>query len=262
MATQIGAQMYTVRDFCKTPADIAKTCKRLKDIGFGAVQASALGPIDPAELRKILDDNGLVCAATHRGLDQLKDVEKVVAEHQALGCELTALGAFHAPNHSKAEWVQFAKDFSALARPLAAKGLMIGYHNHSHEFSPFGLADAPATISPKEVPMQVLLDHLEQPAWFEIDVYWVQHGGADPAEWIQKCKGRLPAIHLKDMTISSKREPRMCEVGLGNLNWKRVLDATKAAGVKWYLIERDTGDLDPFESLKISYENVRNMGLE
>ncbi|MEZ6191965.1 MAG: hypothetical protein R3C45_11865 [Phycisphaerales bacterium] len=60
MTTQIGAQMYTLRDFCKTPSDIAKTCAKLKQIGFGAVQASALGPIEAGELRKILDDNGLV----------------------------------------------------------------------------------------------------------------------------------------------------------------------------------------------------------
>lgn len=261
MATQIGAQMYTIRDFCKTPADIAKSCERLKKIGYGAVQASALGPIEPAELRKILDDHGLVCAATHRGLDQMKDVEKIVDEHKALGCELTAIGGFGWNGPGKDEWIKFCDEYNALAKPLAAKGLKIGYHNHSHEFSPFGLTDKPAEISPKEVPQQVLLDHLKEPVWFEIDTYWVQHGGADPAEWIEKCAGRLPAIHLKDITISPKREHKMCEVGSGNINWKRVLDAAKKAGVKWYLVERDSGDLDPFESLKISYERLRGWGL-
>ncbi len=262
MAPQIGAQMYTIRDFCKTPADIAKSCKRLKEIGFGAVQASALGPIEATELRKILDDTGLVCAATHRGLEQMKDAAKILDEHEALGCELTAIGGFGWNGPGRSEWEQFCKDYNAIAKPLAERGLKIGYHNHSHEFSPFDLEANPSGIAPSEVPMQLLLDRLEAPVWFEIDTYWVQHGGADPAEWIEKCAGRLPAIHLKDMTISTKREHKMCEVGRGNINWARVRDAAKKAGVQWYLIERDAGDLDPFESLKISYEAVRTWGLE
>jgi sugar phosphate isomerase/epimerase len=53
----------------------------------------------------------------------------------------------------------------------------------------------------------------------------------------------------------------MCEVGAGAINWPAVLEACKAAGVKWYLIERDNGDLDPFDSLKISLENLNRMGV-
>lgn len=53
----------------------------------------------------------------------------------------------------------------------------------------------------------------------------------------------------------------MCEIGRGNLNWPRILQSCKAAGVEWYLVERDSGDLDPFESLKISYEQLRSWGL-
>lgn len=257
--TQIGVQLYTLREHCKTPADIAKTCERLKGMGFGAVQASALGPIDPKELRKILDGNGLVCAATHRGLDQMKDVAKIVDEHRTLGCELTAIGGFGFAGATKAEWEKFADDYNALAKPLAAEGLKIGYHNHSHELSPF--ATDPAKLDPRECPMAMLLNRLQAPVWFEIDTYWIQHGGGDPADWIARCKGRIPAIHVKDMTITAKREHKMCEVGAGNLNWPRILEAAKAAGVRWYLIERDSGELDPFESLRISLANLKSWGL-
>lgn len=257
--TQIGVQMYTIRESCKTPEDIAKSCKRLKDMGFGAVQASALGPIDPKELRKILDDNGLVCAATHRSVDQMRDTQKILDEHRTLGCELTAIGGFGFGGNPKADWEKFADDYNAIAKTLADGGLKVGYHNHSHELSPF--ATDPAQIDPKDCPQQLLLDRLGKHVWFEIDTYWIAHGGADPAAWIEKCAGRIPAIHVKDMTISAKREHKMCEVGRGNLNWPRILEAAKKAGVEWYLIERDSGDLDPFESLKISLENLRSWGL-
>ena len=69
-------------------------------------------------------------------------------------------------------------------------------------------------------------------------------------------------MHVKDLTITTEREHKMCEVGSGNLNWPAILDACKDAGVQWYLIERDRGDLDPFDSLKISLENLNKMGIQ
>ena len=58
---QIAAQLYTLREFLKTPEDIAISLKKVKKIGFDAVQVSGLGPIDAAELKKILDGEGLIC---------------------------------------------------------------------------------------------------------------------------------------------------------------------------------------------------------
>ena len=49
--SQIAAQLYTLRDFTKTPADIASTMKKVKEIGYDAVQCSALGPIEASELK-------------------------------------------------------------------------------------------------------------------------------------------------------------------------------------------------------------------
>ena len=56
----LAAQLYTLREFTKTPKDIAETMKKVKQIGYDAVQISALGPIDPKELAAILDGEGLV----------------------------------------------------------------------------------------------------------------------------------------------------------------------------------------------------------
>ena len=263
--TQIAAQMYTLREQCKTPADIAASCAKLKKMGFGAIQASASGfnEIPAAELKKILDDNGMVCCATHWGLDKLANVDAAVDYHKAIGCELTAIGGFGFGGKPRAEWEAFVQQYNAIAPRLAAKGLRLGYHNHSHELAP--LDPDPKKLDPKQVPQQLLIDKLDKSVWFEIDTYWIAHGGADPAAWITKVAqsgpGRIPAIHCKDMTIDGGRNHKMCEVGVGNLNWTAILAAAKAAGVQWYIIERDSGDLDPFESLNISLNNMKAMGL-
>ncbi len=262
MTTQIGVQMYTVREFCKTPADIAATCKKLAQLGFGAVQTSALGPIEVTELRKILDDNGLICAATHIGPGELDNPNKVLDYHAALGCKLTAIGGFGFQRQTKAQWQDFIKGFNPKAKALAAGGLSLGYHNHHHEFIPFALPEHPESISPTDTPWQLLQDNMDRSVWFELDTHWVQAGGADPALWIGKLAGRVPAIHVKDYTLDAEKNRLFCEVGAGNLNWDAILAAAKKAGVQWYLIERDSGPVDAFESLRISRENMLKMGLK
>jgi sugar phosphate isomerase/epimerase len=264
MPTQIAAQMYTLRDHCQTPADIATSCKKIKDIGYDAIQASAAGFNDiPAdELKKILDDLGMTCCATHRSLDQLKDAEASIVYHETLGCKYAAIGGWGWGGHeSRQEWEAFIQEFSELATKYEGSSVKIGYHNHSHEWAPFGWADHPEKIDPEQTPITVLEQKLGPAAFFEIDTYWVAHAGAEPSAWLKRLAGRVPAIHVKDLTITGGREQKMCEVGAGNLNWPSILEAAKAADVQWYIVERDSGDLDPFESLKISLDNLRSWGM-
>ena len=71
--SQVAAQLYTLRDFTKTPADVATTLQKVRAIGYEAVQSSAVGPIDDAELLKLAKDNGLTICATHEGIGPLLD---------------------------------------------------------------------------------------------------------------------------------------------------------------------------------------------
>ena len=88
----------------------------------------------------------------------------------------------------------------------------------------------------------------------------MQHGGADPAAWVRKVAGRMPVVHLKDMVILEGKQI-MAEIGEGNLNWPAILGACKETKVEWYAVEQDVCQRNPFESLKISYDNLKAMGL-
>lgn len=90
----IAAQLYTVREFTKTPEDIAKTMKKVREIGYKAVQLSALGPIDVNELKKILDAEGLTACASHVSLEEARNqTDRVIEEHKILGCKYVAIAA-------------------------------------------------------------------------------------------------------------------------------------------------------------------------
>jgi len=255
MSTQLAAQLYTLREFTKTPADIARTLSRVKKIGYDAVQVSGFGPIDAKELAKILDSEGLICCATHTPPDRMKnEFEKVIEAHHLWKCKYTAIGGLFLESYTAQTWIDFAKGYNELAaRFKGAGGPEIGYHNHGHEFASFN----------GKTGMQIMMENFTPDIWMEIDTYWVQYGGADPIEWIKKCKGRLPCIHLKDMTMKPTREgiQLMAEIGEGNMNWPGILGACKEIGVQWYIIEQDECQRDPFESLTISLRNLRAMGM-
>src|SRR5688572_23043891 len=92
--TSLAAQLYTLREFLKTPEDIARTLPRVRELGYQAVQLSALGPIDTRELKKIVDDAGLTVCATHVGYPRLRDeLDAVADEHHTLGCDYVAIGS-------------------------------------------------------------------------------------------------------------------------------------------------------------------------
>ncbi len=252
--SKIGAQLYTLRDHLKTPHDMASTFRRVREIGYENVQVSGLGPIEEVELRKMLDSEGLKCVVTHVKMEMMQDTQRCADYHHALGCQYTAIGGFFPKeNIAAATYQTFATQYNQVVAALAAKGVLAGYHNHSHELVRFG----------SQTGLDILLRDCIEQVWFEIDTYWIQHGGGDPAAYIQKVgQGRIPCVHLKDMAITHDRQQKMCEVGAGNLNWPAILSACQAAGVEWYLVERDSGDLDPFESLKISFDNLKAMGLD
>ena len=62
---EIGAQLYTVRDHCKTLEDFAETLKKIADIGYRCVQVSGTCPYPADWLRDQLTRNGLRCVLTH-----------------------------------------------------------------------------------------------------------------------------------------------------------------------------------------------------
>ena len=251
--TVLAAQLYTLRDFTKTPADIAATLKKVRQIGYGAVQLSALGPIAPEELKRLLNQESLSVCATHVPFEKMRDdPAAVIAEHKLLGCAYTAIGSLPQSYRNLDGYRAFAREASQVAKRLKEDGLTWGYHNHSFELEKYN----------GHTGLEILYNESD-PQYFtaELDTYWIAHGGGDPAHWIRSLRGRIPLVHLKDMVMQDNKQ-FMAEVGEGNLNWDGILAACKDAGVRWYIVEQDTCQRDPFESLAISLKNLHRMGIK
>lgn len=248
---QAAAQLYTLRNYLKTPDDIASSLRKVREIGYEAVQVSGMGPIAEEELMKILDGEGLVCCATHEPTQQIfEETSRVVERLQKLNCQYTAVpipGSY--PTRTLADVEAFTAKMNDAGKVLADNGQVLTYHNHHNEF--------------RHIEGQTILERFyngSDPKYLqgEIDTYWVQFGGGNPADWCRRLQNRLPLIHLKDYGIDDDDKPVFREIGYGNLNFKEIVTAAEEAGCLWYIVEQDTTPGDPFDSLRMSFEYIRD----
>ncbi|MFS0726021.1 sugar phosphate isomerase/epimerase family protein [Paenibacillus sp. 1P07SE] len=252
MTMTLGAQLYTVRNYVKTEADIRFTLKKIAEMGYTTVQASALGPIAPERLREICDELSLKIVLTHIPPDRLLgETEQVIREHDVLGCDYVGIGSMP-DKYRTAEWYShFAEDFREPAKKLAAAGKLFMYHNHNFEFEKIG---------GKRLIERLAEDFAADEMGFTLDTYWVHAGGADVVQWIEQLADRLPCVHLKDMAVQGSTQ-LMAPVLEGNMNFHAIMQALEKAGsTKYLLIEQDTCQGSPFDSLQTSYTNLAALG--
>ena len=248
---QIGAQFYTIRDFCKTPDDLALSLKKVADIGYKTVQISGTCPYDPQWLKEQLDANGLKCVLTHIAADRLQaDAAAVAKDHDVFGCDYVGLGAYGFKEEKGENLDGFVNIYTPVAQTLKDGGKYFMYHNHAHEFKKENGRLILSQIA-ERMPVDLM--------GFTVDTYWVQVGGSDPAQWIEKLSGRVPCIHLKDCAYGQQ----MAVVGEGNINFDRVFEKAEAAGTKYMLVEQDNcNGEDPFDCLRRSYLYLKANGFE
>lgn len=249
MNKSIGAQLYTVREYCQTLEDFARSCKQVREIGYKVVQLSGIGNFSGEAVKEILDQHGLVCACTHRRAeDYLEHIEEEIEFHRTVGCKVCGLGYFG--NMEEEGIASFVRDFRPVCERLAESGMVFAYHNHAHEFEKRN----------GRFLLEEMLERMDHDNFkLILDVYWLAYAGVNPAAFIRRYKDRIACIHYKDMKIE-KNVQKMAEIGVGNIDWDDVMAAAEESMAEYALVEQDTCDGNPFDSLKVSYDYLRGKG--
>jgi sugar phosphate isomerase/epimerase len=247
---QVAVILYTLREYCKTPSDLAATLKKVKEIGYGAAQISGICDAPAEELKKMLDDNGLIGCATHEaGYKILDETQRIIDRLDALGIQYTAYPYPAGIDFSSGEQIEnLAAKLDQAGAAMAKAGKTLMYHNHGIEFAPYKGKTVLDYIYEKTSPA-----HLAG----EIDTYWVQYGGGNPIEWCKRLRHRLPVLHMKDYMFTTENKPTMCEIGSGTLDFKGIIAEAEASGCKWFVVEQDTCLGDPFDSIKKSLAYIK-----
>jgi sugar phosphate isomerase/epimerase len=248
----LSMELWTYRR--ELAKDLPGTLAMVRAMGFTDVETASFYGRTAAEFRRILDEKGLTCSSYITGYDRLKkDIDSVIAEAKALGARyvLTA-GIPRKGNLTLDVARQAAADFNNWGAKLKAAGLQYAYHPHGFEFVPGGKGNLFDVMLRETNPGLVE---------YELDVFWMAHGGADPVRYMEKYPKRFSLVHLKDIAkgtptgVLTGKAPDETSValGAGQIDWTRFLRAAAKAGVKRYYIEDESPDAPKQVPLTLDY---------
>lgn len=246
----IGLQLYSIRDSItkNVPAAIEKVAK----MGYKFVEPAgyANGKIygmDPVAFKELCNKNGMfvLCAHVSQPLPNADNWDKTMAwwdvcidAHVKAGCKFLVQPSMGGDAYKDINVLKkYCEYFNAVGAKCNAKGLRFGYHNHSNEFS---------TKLEGEPVMDIMLKNTD-PAkvMFEMDLYWVVEGGANPVDYFNKYPGRFELWHIKDKE----------EIGAsGLMDFAAIWASAKKSGMQYGVVEVERYNFDEFTSCKKSID--------
>ncbi len=269
MILPIALQLYSIRDIAEK--NFAKALSETKKLGYDAVEYAGFFDINPSEIKKMTEDTGLAPVSAHVPYyDMLREPERIMSDCAAAGCRFVAVPYLTAECRPGSEgFSKTLKGIAKIARAAKNAGLILLYHNHDFEFIKIN-GEYALDILYNTVPADLLMT--------EIDTCWVKVGGENPAEYINKYKGRAPVVHLKDY-VSSGNSGKMYKligidddddekasdfefrpIGYGCQNFKEIIEASKNAQSEWLVVEQDepSAGKTSLECAKMSIDWLKN----
>ncbi len=245
---RIGLQLYTVRQEAAT--DFLGTIRKVAGIGYEGVEFDRYFGTPAHVLKRTLDETGLAAAGSTVRWPVLENGLEASIEY----CRLIGSPAIVCPwidagmRQSLDGFKKIVDSFHSFGAMCADNGIRFLHHIHGFEFEPIG-----GTCL-----MDYLLDHLDPKlANFEVDVYWVEHAGVDAVQFMQRHAERCPYIHFKD--TRDKKNFHDTEVGEGAIDMPSIMGLGKAHQAEWFIVEQESFDIPPMESVATSLRNLRKM---
>lgn len=242
----VGLQLYSVR--VAAEKDLSGTVAKVAMMRYEGVEFAGWYGHSAQDIRKILDDNGIVCCGSHTQWGDLADnkLADTIAFNKTIGNKyLICPWLQPKEDNPKQGWLDYAKRFNELAQKVKSHGMQVGYHNHAHDFAPVDGTtgwDLLASNTIKDVIMQ-------------FDTGNALDGGGDPLVYLARYPGRATTIHIKE---HSKTNPKAL-IGEGDINWAKVLELCRKGGTKWYIIEEEKEGLDPLTAVDLSLKNFKKL---
>ena len=245
----VGLQLYTVRDEIKV--DLHSTLQRVARIGYNSLEAAGYDTaqgtfygMKPKSFGRLVDGMGMRLNSTHTkfGLDV---AEKVCEDAAEAGVKYIIYPYLDVQlRHKLDDYKRLAEQFNKQGEITKKYGLKFGYHNHNFEFEKMD----------GQLPYDILLSETDPSlVTYELDLYWIIRAGYDPVDYFRKYPGRFELWHVKDMAKSEDRF--FAPVGKGGIDFKRIFNEKKTAGMKFFFVEQDRfKEMDPFDSITYSYK--------
>ncbi len=249
---KLGAQLYSLREFTKTPEDLKKTILKCKAMGYENVQFSGVPNMGAEVWAEISRETGMDIVCTHSPFERIKnDTEALIEEHKTFGCPVIGVGSMPSEyRDSLANFNRFLKDMEEPLKKIEAAGLRFGYHNHHFEFDKFTDADSCS--------MDEMIERC--PTWcFIADTGWIKYAGQDQIAVLERIGGdRLQCIHFKEFKDDRHFVDGICACGEGFSDFAALTEACRRLGVQNVLVEQDNAcqKPDPFGEMERSAKHL------
>lgn len=270
MKDKIALQVYSVRDDLQ--ADFFGTLKKVKEMGYAAIEFAGLYGNDPVEIKKFCEEIGLVPLSAHVPFASFQeDLEGTIECYKKLGVQYIVIPYLTEEYRPGKEGFNEVIRMAKLIGEAAGKaGMVLQYHNHDFEFDKID-GEYALDILYTEVGPELLQTQL--------DTCWVNVGGENPADYIRKYSGRTPTVHLKDF-VGSKSDNMYALIGIdeneekdaqgkfelrpvgkGIQNFPAIVEAAKESGAQWFIVEQDNPSLGltPLECAEVSVNYVKTI---
>ncbi len=243
---KVGLQLYTVRSVFEK--DFAGTLARIAEIGYKEVEFAGYFNRSPADVKAILDRNGLTAPAVHTGSIAPDAWKASLEAANVIGHKYIVIPWIPEERRLTLDsYKRVAEEFNRAAQSASDAGVQFAYHNHDFEFKRLE----------GRLPFDVLLENTDPKlVQYEIDLYWITKGGQDPLEYFARWPGRIPLVHVKDSMGAPAHN--MVDVGAGKIDWKRIFAKKDQAGIKHFFVEHDQPP-QPFESIGASYRYLKGL---
>ncbi len=233
----LGVQLYTLRDYCKNPADFKETIEFVKELNCDLVQVSGVGADEPipAEFQKdVFSETGVECCLTHTPLNRiLEETDAVIEEHKLIGCRCIGLGWMGEEYRGTTENMdKFFADLKPALEKIKANGMFFNYHNHDFEFKP---------LDNGTLLFDYMIENSDPEVFhFTPDVAWIEIAGYSAVEYLKKLEGRVDVCHFKDYKIVDG-ERKFVTLGEGAVDLKACYDVCTKLNVPYIVYEQDSG---------------------
>lgn len=259
--SDLGIQLYTLRN--EIAKDVNATIKAVAAAGYKQVEMYGFPNCDA--IVKAARDSGLALHSSHFEWDSVvnpkddsySDFSKILDKAKEVGLKHLVIPYLADGNRKTLDdYKKVAAHANKAAALAKSAGIQLSYHNHNFEFEPKENGVSGFDVFVKEFSADMK---------FELDVFWVKAGGLDPVELVNKLKGRVTQLHLKDLkkdipipSYSSVPADAFQEVGDGIIAMAPLLAAAQEAGVEHCHVEQDQSP-DALASIKQSIDFLNKL---
>lgn len=233
--------------------DFWGTMQKVAELGYTGIEApGGLHEGNVEENLKRFHALGLEVLTVSASRESLRDnFDVILAEAKAL--QSPRVSVWWGPCETKESVLRDAEFYNVAGAKLASEGVMLCYHNHEHEFQ---------KTFDGVYALDVLAGNTDPAALsFELDIAWIMFGGEDPVRVLKRYAGRVPAVHVKDLSRLDERG-HFTAVGTGVVPIRASVEAALEIGIEWMVIEQDTLlHLTGLETAAVSIWNLKEMGL-